>query len=68
MSDCPTLCLILNYVDRIIKSKAFAFNKPEIYKSLKCNVYEAKPEELFIPTTALPQAAMAAIIMAQDLQ
>jgi len=54
--------------DRIIKSKAFAFSDSEIYKLLKCNVYEAKPEDLFIPTTALPQAAMAAIIKAQDLQ
>lgn len=56
------------YLDRIIKSKAFAFSDSEIYKLLKCNVYEAKPEDLFIPTTALPQAAMAAIIKAQDLQ
>jgi hypothetical protein len=56
------------YLDRIIKSKTFAFSDSEIYKLLKCNVYEAKPEDLFIPTTALPQAAMAAIIKAQDLQ
>jgi len=54
--------------DRIIKSKAFAFSDPEIYKLLKCNIYEAKPEDLFNPTTSLPQAAMAAIIKAQDLQ
>ncbi|KAF8959305.1 hypothetical protein BDZ97DRAFT_1761499 [Flammula alnicola] len=33
--------------DRIIKSKAFAFSDPEIYKLLKCNIYEAKPEDLF---------------------
>ncbi|KAF8813027.1 hypothetical protein BYT27DRAFT_7271948 [Phlegmacium glaucopus] len=56
------------YVDRIIKSKAFAFSDPEIYKLLKCNIYEAKPEDLFNPTTSLPQAAMAAIIKAQGLQ
>jgi len=54
--------------DRIIKSKAFAFSNPEIYKFLKCNIYEAKPEDLFTPTTCLPQAAMAAIIKAQNLQ
>ncbi len=58
-----TLCL-----DRIVKSKAFAFNDSEIYKLLKCNIYEAKPEEHFTPTTSLPQAAMAAIIKAQQLQ
>ena len=55
------------YLDRIIKSKA-SLSATQIYKLLKCNVYEVKPEDLFIPTTALPQAAMAAIIKAQDLQ
>ncbi|KAG5650581.1 hypothetical protein H0H81_011754 [Sphagnurus paluster] len=54
--------------DRIIKSKAFAFSDPEIYKMLQCNIYEAKPEDLFTPTTSLPQAAIAAIIKAQDLR
>jgi len=54
--------------DRIVKSKAFAFNDPGIYKLLKCNIYEAKPEDLFTPTTSLPQAAMATIIKAQQLQ
>jgi len=54
--------------DRIIKSKTFAFSDPEIYKLLRCNIYEAKPEELFTPRTSLPQAAMAAIIKAQHLQ
>jgi hypothetical protein len=62
------LCLNFAYLDRIIKSKAFAFSNPEIYKLLKCNIYEAKPEDLFNPITSLPQAAMAAIIKAQDLQ
>lgn len=52
------------YVDRIIKSKAFAFSDPEIYKILKCIIYEVKPEDLFNPTMSLPQAAMAAIIKA----
>lgn len=56
------------HVDRIIKLKALAFSDPEIYKLLKCNIYEAKPEDLFNPTTSLPQAAMAAIIKAQGLQ
>ena len=63
----PTFYLTL-HLDRIVKSKAFAFNDPEIYKLLKCNIYQAKPEELFTPTTSLPQAAMAAIIKAQQLQ
>jgi len=54
--------------DRIIKSKAFALSDPQIYKLLKCNIYEAKPEDLFNPITSLPQAAMAAIIKAQGLQ
>ncbi|CAA7269834.1 unnamed protein product [Cyclocybe aegerita] len=54
--------------DRIIKSKAFAFSNPEIYKLLQCNIYEAKPEDLFSPIACLPQAAMAAIIKAQRLQ
>lgn len=58
----------LAYADRIIKSKAFAFSDPEIYKMLQCNIYEAKPEDLFTPTTSLPQAAIAAIIKAQDLR
>ena len=56
------------YVDRIIKSKTLAFSDPGIYKLLKCNIYEAKPEDLFTPTTSLPQAAMATIIKAQHLQ
>ena len=56
------------YVDRIIELKALAFSNPEIYKLLKCNIYEAKPEDLSNPITALPQAAMAAIIKAQGLQ
>ena len=56
------------YVDRIIKSKAFALSDPQIYKLLKCNIYETKPEDLFNPITSLPQAAMAAIIKAQGLQ
>jgi len=64
---CLTFCLT-SRIDRIVKSKAFAFSDPEIYKLLKCNIYEAKPEELFTPTTSLPQAAMAAIIKAQQLQ
>ncbi|KAJ3512375.1 hypothetical protein NLJ89_g3555 [Agrocybe chaxingu] len=54
--------------DRVIKSQAFAFSNPEIFKLLKCNIYEAKPEELFTPTTSLPRAALAAIIKAQRLQ
>ncbi|KAF8188332.1 hypothetical protein BJ912DRAFT_968487 [Pholiota molesta] len=56
--------------DRIDKSKAFAFSDPEIYKLLKCIIYETKSEDLFSPalTTSLPQAAMAAIIKAQGLQ
>ena len=56
------------YVDQIIKSKALAFSNSEIYKLLKCNIYEAKPEDLFNPITALPQAAMATIIKVQGLQ
>ena len=55
------------YVDRIIKSKTLAFGDPGIYNLLKCNIYEAKPEDLFAPTTSLPQAAMAAIIKVQHL-
>ncbi|KAF8157283.1 hypothetical protein B0H34DRAFT_675584, partial [Crassisporium funariophilum] len=54
--------------DRIIQSKALAFSDPEMYKMLQCNIYEAKPEDLFTPTTCLPQAAIAAIIKAQDLR
>jgi len=54
--------------DQIIDSKAFAFTDPEVYKLLKCNVYGAEPDDLFSATTSLPQAAMAAIIKAQDLQ
>jgi hypothetical protein len=30
---CPTFCLTL-HIDRIVKSKAFAFSDPEIYKLL----------------------------------
>jgi hypothetical protein len=56
------------YADRIEKSKAFAFSDPEIFKLLKCIVYEAKSEDLFSPATSLLQAAMAAIIKAQGLQ
>lgn len=67
MYDCQILHLTLR-LDRIVKSKAFAFNDPGIYKLLKCNIYEAKPEDLFTPTTSLPQAAMAAFIKAQQLQ
>ena len=68
VSRLPDLVSNFTYVDRIIKSKTLAFSDPEIYKLLKCNIYEAKPEELFTPTTSLPQAAMAAIIKAQHLQ
>ena len=35
----------LTYVDWIIKLKTFAFSNPEIYKLLKCNIYEVKSEE-----------------------
>jgi len=68
VSRLPDLLSNFTDVDRIIKSKTLAFSDPEIYKLLKCNIYEAKPEELFNPTTSLPQAAMAAIIKAQHLQ
>ncbi|KAF8882308.1 hypothetical protein CPB84DRAFT_1790967 [Gymnopilus junonius] len=54
--------------DRIIKSKAFAFTDIEVYKLLKCTVYEAKPEELFSATASLPQAATAATTEAQHLE
>ena len=64
----PDLVCNFAYVDRIIKSKTLAFSDPGINKLLRCNVYEAKPEDLFTPTTSLPQAAMATIIKAQHLQ
>ncbi|TFK22426.1 hypothetical protein FA15DRAFT_706380 [Coprinopsis marcescibilis] len=53
--------------DRIIKSETFAFNDLKTSTSLKCNIYEAKPEELFTPTTCLPKAAMATISKAEQL-
>jgi len=67
-SRLPDLVSNFTYVDRIIKSKNLAFSDPEIYKLLRCNIYEAKPEELFTPTSSLLQAAMAAIIKVQHLQ
>ncbi|PPQ83151.1 hypothetical protein CVT25_005394 [Psilocybe cyanescens] len=67
-SELPGSGSNFTYIDRIIKSKAFAFSDREIYKLHKCNIYEAKPEDLFNPTMSLPQAAMAVIIKAQGLQ
>jgi len=46
----PDLVCNFTYADRIIKSKTLAFSDPGIYKLLKCNIYEAKPEDLFAPT------------------
>ena len=43
----PDLVCNFTYADRIIKSKTLAFSDPGI---LKCNIYEAKPEDLFAPT------------------
>ena len=68
VSRLPDLVFNFTYVDRIIKSETLALSDPEIYKLLECNIYEAKPKELFTLTTSLPQVAMAAIIKAQHLQ
>ncbi|KAF8879784.1 hypothetical protein CPB84DRAFT_1793122 [Gymnopilus junonius] len=58
---------LLLYPDKALRGH-FRFTDIEVYKLLKCTVYEAKPEELFSATASLPQAATAATTEAQHLE
>lgn len=48
--------------DLLVQSPKLAFTDNDIHKSLSCNIYEAKPDNVL---KALPQAVMAAIVQAQ---
>jgi len=49
-------------IDLLVQSPKLAFTDNDIHKSLSCNIYEAKPDNVL---KALPQAVMAAVVQAQ---
>ncbi|KAF8629551.1 hypothetical protein AX17_005625, partial [Amanita inopinata Kibby_2008] len=51
--------------DVVVESTQLAFLNKDIYETVSCNIYEAKPGGTLL--SALPQAAMAVAVRAQEL-